>query len=172
MEIVKVNIKSYLKFSLSIIVLAIILYFLFDFFGLSYFNHNLQRGDIIHSRNPSILYSLEIIKNNTINFFQYFFLFPLSPLLIFIDLTITIYQLWVSIHLRGLVPTFLLLYKHAFIEFPNMLLYMYLSWVNMIILFKSFNLKNVFFSIKKNIKLYLLCIINILIAGLIEGALN
>lgn len=117
-------------------------------------------------------YALEIIINNLKNFFQYLTFFFISPVLVIVDIFIIVYQIWLGINVFGGEHTFILLFMHGIIEFPNMVLYMLLSLKCMVVFYKKFNLDDVFIFMKDNYKLYILSIINIILAGLIEGMIH
>ncbi|GEL67099.1 hypothetical protein MPS01_12540 [Marinilactibacillus psychrotolerans] len=166
--IYKVTYRSYFIFLITIIFFSLILYLSFVFF---FTNPELDTGAITET-SYGTRYAIEIIINNLKNFSQYFFFFFISPLLIIIDLCNLVYQVWLGINVYGGENTFLLLYRHGIIEFPNMILYVFLSLKCMLIFYKKFNMNDVFCFIKLNYKLYIFSIVNVVLAGIIEGMIT
>ncbi len=164
----KLTYKNYITFSLFIFIFASFLYLFLVFI----FDIPVSNDTSVNLIDYGFQYSLSIIVNNLRNFFQYILFFFISPLLIIIDLFILVYQMWLGINVHGGESVFLLLYRHGIIEFPNMILYMLLSLKCMYIFYKRFSLDDVFAFMRNNYKLYLFSIINVIIAGLIEGMVN
>lgn len=162
----KVTLKEYLIFSLSIVLFSLIFYFIISFL---FYRISFEGKENINEVTYNLNYSISIIQNNLRNFLQYFLLFLLSPIMIIFDIVINVYQIYVGIENIGTKQTFLLLYKHGLIEIPNMLLYMYLSIKCFYSLIKHKKLKIIFVFWKSNFKLYIISFVLIIIAGLIEG---
>lgn len=96
----------------------------------------------------------------------------ISPFLIIIDLAITVYQIYISIQIRGVSNTFSLLWAHAIFEIPNMLLYMCLSFKSLRVFLASKKLHSLIDFWKENKKLYFLSLLLIIFASFFEGMVN
>lgn len=117
----------------------------------------------------SFEYAKTIIYHNFNNFLQYFLLFMIAPLLIIIDLSFNVFQIYISNSTKGWHSTIRLLFPHFFIEVPNMCLYMCLSYNCLKVIYKERNIKALIKYWKENRLLYGTSIVLIIFAGLVEG---
>lgn len=165
MKNLKISFKEYLLFLLTILFLSLIILLIIIFFS---YNNNFENA-IINRKNPSISYGIDIIKNNLKNFMQYFLLFFISPILIFLDLFITIYTIYINYRVEGFSKTISYLIYHGIIEFLNLSFYMYLSLKSLLVLIYYKNIRKLIEFWKLNYVFYIYSIIALIIAGIIEG---
>lgn len=165
----KLRVTEYLIFSLMILLLGISLFMLMS---LLFSGINFSRTNELKNINYGLGYAQKIMLNNMLNFAQYFIFFLISPFLIIIDLAITVYQIYISIQIRGVSNTFSLLWAHAIFEIPNMLLYMCLSFKSLRVFLASKKLHSLIDFWKENKKLYFLSLLLVIFASFIEGMVN
>lgn len=115
-----------------------------------------------------------IIKNNMKNLLGYIVLFPIFPAVLFIDFFSMGMSVAMSLYIRGIAETMVLLIPHAIIEIPNFLLYTYLSRVSCKHFWKdgSGNKVKYWQRIRGYWKRYAVCGIVIIAAGIIEGVVT
>ncbi|WP_369525632.1 stage II sporulation protein M [Thomasclavelia cocleata] len=165
----RLKFREYITFSLIVLILGISF---FTLISLLFSGINFPRTDELKNIDYGLGYVQSIMLNNILNFIQYFILFFISPLLIIIDLINTVYQIYISIQIRGVIDTFSLLWAHAIFEIPNMLLYMCLSFKSLRVLLVSKKLHFLIEFWKENKQLYFLSILLIIVASFIEGMVN
>lgn len=129
---------------------------------------------VIENRTNSIERSVEIIKNNIINYLGYLIGFVLSPFFVFLDICINAWCISVSLHAQGLLVTLRHLSFHGVLELPNAIFYSFLSVSACVRLFreKNFGIKSYINYVKLRKGVYLLCMLMVIIAGLIEGLIS
>jgi uncharacterized membrane protein SpoIIM required for sporulation len=166
----RLKFREYIAFfSLILLILGIF----FILISLLFSGINFSRTDEIKNMNYGLNYVQSIIMiNNILNFTQYFILFLVSPLLIIIDLVNTVYNIYISIQIRGVSDTISLLWSHALFEIPNMLLYMCLSFKSLRVLLISKKFNSLIEFWKENKRLYFLSILLIIVASFIEGMVS
>lgn len=118
--------------------------------------------------------SMNIIKNNLINYCGYLCAFIFWPLFLFIDISFNAWSISVSLKAVGITETLKHLLIHGIIEIPNSMMYTYLAHGAFIKFFKEkkFGLKEYFKYICDRKGIYSVCFILVIIAGLIEGLLS
>ncbi|ELY17225.1 Integral membrane protein DUF95 [Staphylococcus aureus] len=165
----RLKFREYIAFSLILLILGISFFILIS---LLFSGINFSRTDEIKNMNYGLNYVQSIMINNILNFTQYFILFLVSPLLIIIDLVNTVYNIYISIQIRGVSDTISLLWSHALFEIPNMLLYMCLSFKSLRVLLISKKFNSLIEFWKENKRLYFLSILLIIVASFIEGMVS
>ncbi|AEX84981.1 hypothetical protein XO10_02765 [Marinitoga sp. 1135] len=115
--------------------------------------------------------AIDIILNNLKNFISYIFLFPLMPVFWIIDLFSTTWSIYIGIKSVGLYNTFDKLFPHIVIEFPNYIIYSYISYCLMLNFYRfKYNVILKIFSEYKSI--LLINIFSIIISGFVEGLIS
>ncbi|WP_430606973.1 hypothetical protein IGJ55_003354 [Enterococcus sp. AZ170] len=159
-------IYKYFLWSLSIIIISIMVYFFFQLVM------PISSGtEIVEYRVRGWAYSKEIIANNIKNFIQFQLLFIVAPLLVFMDIFMNVLQIYVSNQLIGTVATFKLIVVHGWIELPNLLLYSFLSVYKFYLLWKYRKIGIIISFMKENYKIYLCSILVIVVSGILEGVI-
>ncbi|MCD8915292.1 stage II sporulation protein M [Staphylococcus simulans] len=163
----RLKFKEYLLYSVIIIIINVFMYMFFKSVM------NLDGSSNIHKTNEyGWPYAINIIMNNTQHYIQYLVLFLFSPFFILVDSFLITLQLYISIETRGIANTVTLMWKHSLIEIPNMLLFMSLSIKALTTVYKEKDWKSLFIYFKENSSLYLLSLILVIVAGLIEGLMG
>ncbi len=159
--------KYLLSISIYVTLLITLILFFSTFFGIEdSFTSNFKEN--------SVQLSLKIIKQNSINFFQYIVLAPIMPIFYMLDCIITAWSISISIDVNGLKETISHIVPHGIVEIPNFCLYTYVSYRIMRNFYKNFNRKDydIFKEIKSYKNILFINIVLIIIAGLIEGILT
>lgn len=119
--------------------------------------------------NETLKSSIEILINNTKNFLGYLILFPIMPLKLFFDLFSITSNLYYGIKILGFYTAFMKLYAHILLEFPNIIIYTFLSYENFKILRKDKSLKKVILNMNGRKYYYIISYILLIIAAIVEG---
>lgn len=96
----------------------------------------------------------------------------IAPLLIFVDILVTTYQVYSSVSIQGGKLTIFLLWKHGVIELPNLILYMYLSYKAFYHMLKNPKFKTLISYFNENKYVYLISYLLVIIAGIVEGLIG
>lgn len=159
-------IYKYFLWSLSIIIISIMVYFFLQLVM------PISSGtEVVEYRVRGWDYSKDIIANNLKNFIQYQLLFIIAPLLVFIDIFMNVSQIYISNQLIGNIATFKLIVVHGLIEFPNLLLYSFLSGYKFYLLCKYKKIGVIMSFMKENYKIYFCSILVIVVSGILEGVI-
>lgn len=110
-----------------------------------------------------------VLSHNLKNFAFYLFFPMVSPILQFSDFFSSTFQITLSFKKIGTQETFNGLLPHALFELPNLFLYQGLSQYIFFTLIITKSLKKTFFIFKKLLPLYILSLIVLVIAALLEG---
>lgn len=117
--------------------------------------------------------SFEIMLNNMKNLISYIVLFPVFPILLAMDFIATGISIAISINIQGLGKTLLLIAPHGIVEIPNFIFYSYLSGTLFFDIYKNKNsLKGYWQKIFENKKYYVVSILIVVFAGIVEGQLT
>jgi len=113
--------------------------------------------------------SFQIISHNFVLFLKWQFLFILSPIYFIFETLVLSWTIKIGIITFGLLPAIDKLWRHGLIEIPNLFLYQFLAlrlfyywWKN-----KSFVIIKEY--VNENKKNYLLSMLLIVGAGIVEG---
>lgn len=156
----------------ALIYFLILSLLLFSFLNLFDLEKLLDNSIIVDGNNTKT--PISIIINNMKNYAGYVLLYPIYPLLIFLDLMFTSWSMAVSVHAQGAFDTFILLAPHGIFEIPNFILYTYLSCSSFYYFYRTKNptFKGYFQDIYKKKKLYIISFIIVILAGAIEGIIT
>lgn len=91
------------------------------------------------------------------------------PILLTLDLIVITTNIYFAIKFFGVWYTVDNMYAHLILEFPNLLLYSYMSYMNFKSLWKFRNIKCVIENIKSYTWIYILSYLLLIIVGLVEG---
>uniref|UniRef100_UPI003F495FCB stage II sporulation protein M n=1 Tax=Bacillus multifaciens TaxID=3068506 RepID=UPI003F495FCB len=127
--------------------------------------------NIIESSPPSLGtdFMITVLTSNFKNFLCYLLLPIFSPILQATDLIGSSFQITMGFRLLGKDEAMSHLFPHALLEFPNMLFYQGVSQYILYVLISSKSLTEVFRQEKRLLVMYLLSLLVLLVAALLEG---
>jgi len=161
--------RNFWKYALSYL-LIFILFILFLYHFVNIPEHELNTEVV----ERSLTMSINIIRNNLINYCGYLCAFILWPIFLFMDICFNAWSIVVSLKTVGIMETIRHLILHGIIEIPNSMMYTYLAYGAFVKFLKEkdFGLKEYFKYIYDRKKAYCVCAIFVVIAGLVEGLLS
>lgn len=155
--------KSLLCYSITIITLSMIFFYLFK----------LDTPYATLGKSNSLQLATRIFLRNTQNFLQYILLAPIMPLFYVIDCIYTSWSISLSLQAHGLLNTLSKLFPHGFIEIPNFCLYTYISFTLFKIFYsKKVKLKDYMHQLLSYKYIFMTSQLLILIAAILEGLLT
>lgn len=110
-----------------------------------------------------------VLSHNLKNFAFYLFFPIVSPILQFSDFFSSTFQITLSFKKMGTQETFNGLLPHALFELPNLFLYQGLSQYIFFTLIITKSFKKAFYTFKKLLPLYILSLLLLVTAALLEG---
>jgi uncharacterized membrane protein SpoIIM required for sporulation len=114
-------------------------------------------------------FMLTVLSSNFKNFISYLLLPVFSPILQASDLIGSSFQITMGFRVLGTDETMTRLFPHALLEFPNMLFYQGASQYILYVLMSSKSLTEVFRQEKNLLYMYVLSLLVLLVAALLEG---
>lgn len=127
--------------------------------------------DLFESNPPALEneFMYLVLSHNLRNFFMYLLAFPFSPFLQLFDFGGSAFQIAMSYRIQGPDATISRLIPHGLLEFPNMLFYQGMSQYVLFTLITTRSIKAILRLMKKMIPLYLVSLILLIIAAMLEG---
>ncbi|MBY8911991.1 hypothetical protein KY305_04355 [Bacillus sp. YC2] len=110
-----------------------------------------------------------VLSHNLRNFAMYLLAPIFSPILQLLDFAGSAFQITVGFRTLGIQGALNKLFPHALLEFPNMLLYQGISQYMLFTLIITRSIKITLSVMKKMIPLYVLSLIVLIIAAILEG---
>lgn len=114
-------------------------------------------------------FMMTVLTSNFKNFLSYLLLPIFSPILQATDLIGSAFQITMGFRVLGKDEAMSHLFPHALLEFPNMLFYQGASQYILYVLISSKSLTEVFRQEKKMLFMYLLSLLTLVVAALLEG---
>ncbi|MGG0690981.1 stage II sporulation protein M [Bacillus inaquosorum] len=110
-----------------------------------------------------------VLSHNLRNFIMYLLAFIVSPILQLLDFGGSAFQITIGFRTLGTQEALNRLIPHGLLEFPNMLLYQGISQYMLFTLIFTRSIKMTLDVMKKMIPFYLLSLIILIIAAILEG---
>lgn len=154
----KIFLVYYFIFCISVISLGVFLGFIIN-------------TDLFNPETPSLNneFMFVVLSHNLRNFIMYILGFMFSPILQLLDLGGSAFQITLGFRILGVEEGLSRLIPHGLLEFPNMLLYQGMSQYLLFTLIFTRSIKYMLSILKKMIPLYLISLIILVIAAIIEG---
>nr|WP_277717622.1 stage II sporulation protein M [Priestia flexa]WEZ10398.1 stage II sporulation protein M [Priestia flexa]WEZ10408.1 stage II sporulation protein M [Priestia flexa] len=157
----------------NIFKIFIVYYFIFciSVISLGVFLGRIVNIDLFDPKAPSLNneFMFLVLSHNLRNFVMYILGFILSPILQLLDFGGSAFQITLGSRMLGVDETLRKLIPHGLLEFPNMLLYQGMSQYLLFTLIFTRSIKCTLSTWKKMIPLYLISLIILVVAAIIEG---
>lgn len=145
------------------------LFFILVLFFLSGVDFQMDSSTIYIAQKKTFV---EILLNNSYNYFLYFILFPINIIVTTYEFLVLAVNSYAGYKVYGLEETLSLLLPHALLELPNILLYSFLSFHMSNVFWKNPKISTIVKTVLVNWRCYIISYLILILAAWVEGKIS